>query len=270
MANVPSPFVSPTFPVPASWKEHPLRDANRSTLQRLFANEVPALILRGFASPAECAALATASEEIGFRPYAHVQPVIDRIGVTVFEFDAGDRRSYFRAAEEATKLQRQIFDRSFDPLARLLQHVRGFAFDIDRAIDPVDGPYHAGLVRRINHGTLLHIDYAPFEHPEWSIAAVESQIAWNLYLETPSAGGATHVFERAVVPSDAEYKVEGTYGYRRKVVAGASRFTFKPSLGDVVLFNTRNFHEVEGGVGQRTMFTSAIGKLGDGSLVTWS
>ncbi|CAN5134306.1 hypothetical protein BH11MYX1_BH11MYX1_40420 [soil metagenome] len=257
------------------WTTHEVQRLTPESLRALLANEIPLVVIPAFASLAECSQLLEAANRIGFEPYQHVEPSIDRIGVTVFEYNQVGMAAYFSAQREAARTQRAIFDRSFDANARLARLFGAKAnAELSIARDPLHGDYHAGLVRKIESGTLLHIDYAPAEQPGWWVADhVEAQLAWNLYLQLqddPAAIGVTHVYNRAWTPSDEARKVEGTYGYARDVVAGVERITYCPTRGDVYLFNSRNFHEVEASRGQRVTFTSQMGMVGPSQLVIWS
>ena len=56
-------------------------------------------------------------------------------------------------------------------------------------------------------------------------------------------------------------------------MAGAPALRYRPTAGDVVLFNTRNPHEVSGGPAgdaERISIGSFVGRLADGQLVLWS
>ena len=64
------------------------------------------------------------------------------------------------------------------------------------------------------------------------------------------------------------------YNLPREVVAGAPTFTYAPTAGDVVLFNSRNPHEVAGGPlaqgRDRIGIGSFLGRMPDRSLAMWS
>lgn len=241
------------------------------SFQQLLDNLIPAIVIPRFASPEECAALVARSHALGFERYQGVSPPIDRIGVTVFEHDRIGMAAYFRAAEAARALQREIFAGSFDPLARFLTALAAsHAGPVRVADDPRYGRYFAGLIRRIEHGTLLHIDDAAVEHPGWSVARARAQLSWNLYLQLDGeATGALTVHDRAWRPGLERFKDGASYGYRREVVASARAFTYRPAVGDVCLFNTRNFHQVGPSTGARVAFTSAIGAIAD-AIELWS
>jgi hypothetical protein len=256
----------------STWTTTDRRTLDAVSWRQLLRNEIPLVVIPNFATFEECARLADCANRIGFEPYENVDPPIDRIGITVFEYEGRGVGEYFRDAYKARLVQQAIFSESFDPLARLIARLAAVADGpVDVATDPLFGRYHAGLVRRIEQGTLLHIDFAPAEQPAWHVARVHTQMTWNLYLElAPGDAGATRIYNRQWLPSDEIMKVPKTYGYRREVVAGAQEFTYEPIVGDVCLFNTRNFHEVEPSTGRRVTCCSAIGVLDDGGTVLWS
>ena len=229
-------------------------------------------MIPGFATRTECASLVGQSNKLGFHPYQYVDPPIDRIGVTVFEYDKIGMASYFREAEIARRLQREIFASSFDPLARFISTVgANHPGSVGIATDSRMGQYYAGLVRRIEAGTMLHIDFASAEQPDWQVASVRSQLAWNLYVDLDETGaGSTHVYNRPWTSALERFKIPDSYGYRHELLEGSQHFTYRPTLGDVLIFNTRNFHEVDRSNGNRVTVTSAMGLFDDGALKLWS
>ena len=64
----------------------------------------------------------------------------------------------------------------------------------------------------------------------------------------------------------------GSYGYAAELVAGADACTIAPADGDLVLFNSRNFHRVTGGgvEAERVSVSSFVGLKEDGALALWS
>ncbi len=247
------------------------RDLSPTSLRQLLASQIPAIVIRGFASAEECDQLVRAADKLGFEPYRQVEPPIQRIGVTVFEYDSIGMDAYFRQAAALRELQDRIFAASFNPLRRLMDKLSAnHSGQVGIATDPTHGQYYAGLVRRIEDGTLLHIDFAAAEQPDWTVASVRAQLAWNLYVDLADGAGDTHVYDRPWNARDEQYKIADSYGYRHEVIVGANRYTYRPRRGDVCIFNTRNFHEVDPSKGKRVTFTSAIGRFDDDSLRLWS
>lgn len=98
-----------------------------------------------------------------------------------------------------------------------------------------------------------------------------SQLSWNLYLElTELDQGKTHIYNRLWQPEDAVLRNEAAYGYQETIVEGAQHVTFQPRVGDVVIFNTRHFHQVEPVDGYRVTFTPALGLYPSGEIIFWS
>lgn len=249
-------------------QEHPL---TKDSLKMLWENHIPLIRLKDFATPQECESLVAQAQLFNFDSYQNVYPKIERIGITVFEYNRISKAAYFQAVEQATKLRDCIMAASFNPLERLMEKIRDCTGATVRiASEPLYGSYYAGLIRKIEQGTQLHIDYAPLEQSEWEVGTVIYQLSWNLYLRcSPNNHGKTRIYDRQWQPGHDQYKLD-SYGYSDTVIADADMTTFQPHVGDVFIFNTRNFHIVEPMVGQRITFTSAIGLLPNGEIIFWS
>lgn len=244
---------------------------NKDSIKRLVRGEIPFIRIANFATPEECEALVAEAVKEGFSSYRGVEPVINRIGNTVFEYNAISKGKYFEKNQQLNKVQKRIFESSFNPLDRFLALLNGtFGKKASVAQNVAGNAYYAGLIRRIENGTLIHVDYAPGEQPGWEVASIKDQLVWNLYLRVSDpASGKTHIFDRKWTRADDRYK-EGIYGYNRRVVEGADEAVFEPKVGEVVIFNTRNYHFVEPTEGERVAFTSALAQTQEDELVLWS
>lgn len=249
-------------------QEYPL---TKESLRMLLENRIPLIRLKEFATPQECEMLVAQAQLFNFDCYQNVSPKIERIGITVFEYNRISKAAYFQAVERVTKLRDCIMAASFNPLERLMVKIRQCTGATVRiASEPFYGSYYAGLIRKIEQGTQLHIDYAPLEQSQWEVSTVIAQLSWNVYLTfTGNNDGKTHVYDRQWQPGNDQYKLD-SYGYSDTVIADADMISFQPYVGDVFIFNTRNFHIVEPINGQRVTFTSAIGLLPNGEIILWS
>lgn len=256
---------------PTAWETTEELPLNAESLTMLFENRIPALRIKQFATPEECEALVVQAHLLGFDSYQEVSPRIDRIGITVFEYNKVGKDEYFRAVNRANAGQQRITSASFNPLKRIMAEIQECTNTTVRiASEPSYGNYYAGLTRKMEQGTLLHIDYASAEQPKWEVGTVVTQLVWNLYLKlSPSNQGKTQIYNRQWYPEDEVYKID-SYGYSNTVVAGANKIVFQPKVGDVVIFNTRNYHTVEPIDGHRVTFTSAMGLLPNDEIVFWS
>ncbi|MEG4503686.1 2OG-Fe(II) oxygenase [Microcoleus sp. F6_B4] len=241
------------------------------TLEALLRNDIPAIRISQFATVEECHKLAEVAELVGFDFYENVEPPIGRIGITQFEFGNSSKLGYFDAVHQADFRRQQIVSLSFDPLERLAMLLRqhtaskvGIAQENEQL-----GEYFAGLIRHINVA-LLHLDFAQLDAPDWEIGHCVAQLAWNLYLKVPKHGGECVVYNRQWCVNDQQYKLPGSYSYDTNLVKNSQAKYITPVLGDLVLFNSRNFHQVLPGEGERITMSSFIGKMPKGNLVFWS
>jgi hypothetical protein len=253
----------------AGTTEHQLTS---ESFRALLENRIPYIRIGAFATRDECeGVIAAATRHSGFNAYRNVEPRIDRIGNTVFEYNNISEDAYFSNNAEANRIQERIFSDAFDPVCRMMRRLNErTGLRARRATRATGAPYYAGLIRRIEQGTLLHIDFAPAEQGTWDVAQVQNQLAWNLYLRTSDTDeGRTHIYERQWRPTDDAHR-EGSYGYAWHLVDGGRKVDFLPRVGEVVIFNTRNYHYVDRTEGERVTVTSAMGDLRHGEIVFWS
>ncbi len=254
------------------WQQ--IQDAalTEENLAGLFDNKIPTIRIHNFATQAECQAFSMAAHTANFTYHKSVDPPIGRVGIAQFGYIDKTKKAYFAAVEREYQIQREIMDKSFDPLARLIRILRDtVSAQVNIAQDSNFGPFFAGLIRLIHKNASLHLDFTEIDAPEWGVADVNAQLAWNLFLSVPEMGGECIVYNRLWHPEDEAHKVTGSeLYYTPKLVQKCRTKEIKPVVGDVILFNSRNFHEVKDSYGERMTFTSFIGRKPDGNIVIWS
>lgn len=243
---------------------------SEASLTALLNNDIPSIRIKNFATSDECNHLVESAKKFGFDFYKNVSPPIGRIGITQFENKA-TKSEYFQKSCEANTNLANICSSNFNPVARLMEYLEKIAgFSACLAMENDQDRYFAGLIRQINTA-LLHIDYAPFDGTEWAIGKISSQLAWNLYLTPVEDGGECVVYNRPWRESDEKFKVNGSYGYDHEVIKAADMKKIKPVIGDLVFHNSRNYHLVNQGIGERLTISSFIGQYPDSkSLIFWS
>jgi 2OG-Fe(II) oxygenase superfamily len=241
---------------------------NADSLDDLLSNRIAAIRVTDFASSDECRAFCEAAEEHGYDYYKDVIPPIGKIGITQFEAGASGGAAYFAKAGHAIRSLETISASSFDPVGRVAATLSKFA-SAGVAVEPGSGCYFAGLVRQIRTA-LLHIDWGPLDGPVWEIGRINAQLAWNIYLKVPGSGGECIVYDRPWDPDSENLKVPGSYAYSESLVEKANRVRLVPRVGDLVIFNSRNFHEVKLTEGERITVSSFIGRKANGELCLWS
>jgi hypothetical protein len=258
-----------------TWTDMREHDLTPASLRALLANRIPAIRIRNFATAAECANFADTAKA-GNMKYYSVAKRIGYIGMAQYEYRWNRPMADFFAAVPAAKADLQwVVDRSFDPVKRLVDALQTvYDAPIGPAREQVYGEYFAGIIRSASEGVDLHADFAPFNSPAYSISRIDSQLGWNFFAEELLSGGETTVHNAQWTPEMKSGEIPKSYDLDRGCVADAPAFTYKPTAGDVVIFNSRNPHEIVGGTTlpgrDRITIGSFIGRMPDRSLVMWS
>ncbi len=256
-----------------TWENSVAQNLNDSVLDALFEQKIAGLLLPSFLTDKLCDQLRDHLQALVEEHYANVYPPIARAGVTVFEYDEIGKATYFSHARREERRIREALKEMQYPLQMVLGWINSSiqSARVDVAEEDGFGPYFAGLIRRIESGTLIHVDYAPHEHPSWSVASVERQLAFNLYLDIPQGEpGLVTVWEKPWQREDTRFKQKDSYGYSPEVVNGVPCAVMRPQKGAVMLINTQLFHQVAPSSGTRLAVSGAIGRKRDGSLIAWS
>ena len=202
---------------------------------------------------------------------------ISFIGLTQYEFKYKPIEAYLDAADDARAEVAPVFEKSFDPVERLMGRLRGLDDrSVEIARDPGGRFYSATIIRSSNEGITLHADYAPYQAPQLTVTTCTAQLAFNFYAEIPnSEGGHTTLHNSPWTwTRRQEGEIAENYPLARDQVEGAEPFTFKPCEGEVIIFNSRNPHEVipvTAGKGKdRISMATFIGRMPTGDLRLWS
>lgn len=258
----------------AGWKDSHEQPLSRDSPSALLANEIPAIRIPALATPAECASFAAAMRGGNLRSYG-VDREIGYIGLAQYEFRWGkDKKDYFAAVPKAFADQHAVFAQSFDAMARFVDTLQAVWPAPVKLAEDEYGPYFAGIIRFASGGIDLHADYAPYNMPGYAVAEITSQLAWNLFVEAPATGGVTTVHNSPWTPTMQGDEPPKSYGLPREDVEDAQTFAYRAVVGDVVIFNSRNPHEVSPGGGGdaqgRLQIGSFVGRRRDDALVLFA
>lgn len=258
-----------------TWTSEGEFELTTENLRLLLDNRIPVIRIRGFATPEECASF-TAAARSGNIKYYSVATRIGYIGMAQYEYRWGRPKEEFFAAVPAASrdLQEVIARCSFDPVQRLIDCLQAvWPRPVHVAREDMGG-YYAGIIRFAGDGVDLHCDWAPVNSPHYAIGRIDGQLGWNFFAEDLQSGGHTTVHNAPWDPEVKDGQIPKSYGLDRALVECAPNAVYQASAGDVVLFNTRNPHEVAGGVprpgGSRISIGSFVGRMPDGELVLWS
>jgi hypothetical protein len=245
------------------------------SLALLLDNKIPAIRVPAFATPAECAAFSAAAKA-GRMQYYNVADRIGYIGLAQYQYRWTKTRDEFLAdVPQAQADVQAVFDAAaFDPLTRMMELLRAhWPAPVDLARES-GRPYFAGIIRSTSDKIDLHVDWAPLNSPDYAIGAIDGQVGWNFFAEELQSGGHTNVYNNPWNPPVVQGEIPKSYGLPRSLTEGVQRFTYRATAGDVVLFNTRNPHEIAAGAaqpgGSRVSIGSFIGRMPDRSLALWA
>lgn len=236
---------------------------------RCAAIRVPALLPR-----VDCEELLSALSAVQFAAYGtrRVYPPVFRFGVGV-----SDHRKEGRIADtywpalEAGKRAWLGLGLPCDPFA-LCRAALGAHWPQAVRVGRHRGmEMGEGVAREPNQGFIVHYDDAVREFSgNLMDANLVAQFAFNFYLSVPDVGGETVVWRHRWHPADERCRLPGSYGFSEDVVAGSECFTFKPSVGDALLFDPRNFHAVRPShASRRIALGFSVGLTDTGELWTW-
>ena len=258
----------------ATWIDQVEHELSTENLALLLDNRIPAIRIKGFASPQECESF-TAAAKKGNMQYYNVSDRIGFIGLAQYQYRWNKTKEEFLA--DVPKARSDVADvcaQSFDPLRRVMDRLSAvWPHKVDIAHE--DGrPYFAGIIRSTSDKIDLHVDWAPINSPDYAIGAIDGQIGWNFFAEELESGGHTNVYNNPWDPEMLDGEIPKSYGLDRSLTQDVPMFTYRASAGDVVIFNTRNPHEIVPGVakpgGSRVSIGSFVGRMPDNSLVLWA
>jgi hypothetical protein len=259
----------------STWTECGEHALTRENLALLLDNKIAAIRVSAFAQPTECDAFALAAKA-GRMQYYNVTDRIGYIGLAQYQYRWTKTKAEFLAdVPQAQADVQAVFDASgFNPLQRMIDLLRSHWLSPVTIANEGGHPYFAGIVRSTCDKIDLHADWAPINSPDYAIGAIDGQLGWNFFAEESLSGGHTNVYNNPWDPDVVVGEIPRSYGLERKLTDGAPCLTYRPNAGDVVIFNTRNPHEIAPGKarpgGSRVSIGSFIGRMPDGSLVLWA
>jgi hypothetical protein len=241
----------------------------------LAAGVTAAVRIPNFLTPDDCAALLQTANRLptGDHDPARVSTPIVRFGPALNDYrrDDGtlDADRYWTAAEAALVAWHRARLRP-DPVAVALARL-GAAWRAAVVPATIGGRHvFGGTLREIDNGALVHYDDVNREYPSGVFdQQVTAQLAFNVWVEVPTVGGAMSVWRRRWEPGDEAHRE--AYGYANHVVDRVQSVTLAPRLGDALLFNPNNLHAVEPNPGHRRIaFAFFLGLTTTGALIAWS
>lgn len=260
----------------SNWIENDLFELNKKHFDMLLEFRIPAIRWRRFISEEKAHRVADRLGDTAFRNYDHLNDIpVDQLGVCHNQYASDPKSEYFGRIEEVQKAVDQIYD---GIMGNPVQEVaRAVATKCEREVstfeEPGYGRYFAGAFRSFRGHGRLHVDCAPLHiATDWAVTRISSQLTWNLYFNVPETGGELVIHDTVHTPENDGMRVEGDYYFPDEVLdPDCQSLRVQPGVGDLIIFNTQNFHEILGTPDvARISQTSFMGIKPDGSVGLWS
>jgi hypothetical protein len=221
-------------------------------LPELSNNEIAAIKIGQFLGKEELDVIKTNMQDKTIAWYANKTNEQGRIGInaTGFSHQPEGKKKYFDATPAAEQDRDEIFEGTRSPINKILEFFSS-GFDAKIATEPelAEARYFSGLIRAMGAKSTLHFDYAPKQLPGWSVADADEQFGLVLYLQMPAAGGELNIYDHPWSPEDEQHNNDhaekGTFGFNEGFLGDTPYASVLPSEGDLVVFKTRNFHQVD-------------------------
>ena len=220
-------------------------------LSKLARNEIAAIKIEQFLSSEELSVIKTNIEKKAIVWYANKTNQQGRIGINATGYChlPDGKKKYFEATPASEKMRDEIFNGTYSPIEKILEFFKsGFSTKIATETELTDARYFAGLIRAMGAKSTLHFDYAPNQLPGWAVADADEQFGLVLYLQMPASGGELNIYNHPWVPEDEQYNNDhlqkGTFGFTEDFLNDTPYASILPSEGDLVVFKTRNFHQI--------------------------
>ncbi|TLM79404.1 hypothetical protein FDY93_03875 [Microbulbifer harenosus] len=258
-----------------NWISSELHDLTPENMSLLLEHKIPAIRVQDFVDRKVCDVVASRLLEMRFANYDHLKDIpVHQIGLCHNQWAHDDKSIYFGKCEEAKRIVDEIYhELNIDPVQMVIQSIRdNGGRQVSVFHEDGFGKYFAGAFRSFKGHGKLHADHAPSHiSTPWSVTKISKQLTWNIYYCAESDSGELVIYDTIHTRENDKLKVEGDYYFPYEVLEREDCVRIIPKVGDLIIFNTQNFHEILGTPdGNRISQTSFIGLREDGSLGLWS
>ena len=247
-------------------------------LAALSSNEIPAIQIPHFLQPSDLDTISNNLHRQRINWYPNKENEQGRIGISTTEyhyFENGKER-YFDSVFGAAKIRDDIFSGASNPITKIIT-LFSHGFETAVATDPDLGnkEYFTGLIRAMGAKSTLHFDHAPSQLPGWSVSNCDDQFALVVHLKPADNGGELNVYNHPWRAEDDKFNKDigqkGTYGFTDSFLSSATYAKITPLAGDLIIFRSRNFHQVADIFSKGPRLTlGTFMTLNSGKLSLWS
>ncbi|MEZ8273196.1 hypothetical protein AB6C54_18430 [Vibrio splendidus] len=254
------------------WITNELCELNEKNMNLLLDFKIPGIIVRNFIEPETCQIVAERLEA----SYGHMEGVpVNQQVMCHNRYSHMKKSIYFFKKNKAEKELQSIYkDLKLNPVQMVIDTLKeGTNRSVGIYEEEGFGEYFAGAFRSFKGHGKLHVDHAPSHiQQDWIVTKLLRQLSWNIYYTNyKDDGGELIIYDTIHTKENDKLKIEDDYYFPYEVLESDIHCKVKPGNGDLIIFNTQNFHEIMGhSNGCRISQTSFMGLNEDGTLKLWS
>ena len=253
-------------------------DEIRNGIYELSDNTMAAMRIPNIYTAEEVDTIVDGIDHQGVLWYPNFEFKQGRIGICATEYVSkiNGKEAYFLLEAESSKTRSEIFPTDLDPVRKMIDTFSpGFDTSVAEEASLGHAKYFTGLVRAMGQESTTHFDFAPHQLPGWQVAEAEAQFAVVTYLQVPGSGGELTIFNRTWEQDDEEFNQDveekGPKGFEKQFLDDAESVVLAPNPGEMIVFNSRNFHKVEDMVSQVARFSiNSFMSLSNDKLYLWN
>lgn len=257
------------------WISNKLQDFTEENFNLLVEHKIPGLIKRNFIPSKLCEVVARRLEKLNFQNYDHLKDIpVTQVGLCHNQWANDHPSVYFSKKQDAQQTIDQIYEGlGINPVRDVIDLLsKNCNRDVGIFEEPGYGSYFAGAFRSFKGHGKLHVDHAPTHiRKPFAVTQITKQFTWNIYYSLQGKGGELVIYDTVHTPENEKLKVPGDYYFPYSVLESDECIKVIPRVGDLIVFNTQNFHEILGSKNAtRISQTSFFGLTTDESLRLWS
>ena len=228
------------------WKplERNTLSINKESVESLFSQEIPAVIIRNFYEKKYCKIIVNRIKDQKFENFQNQK--LNHIGPFLMSFTT-KKSLYFEKAKLAKKIFNQIFYELALPNERLFKIMQKIYPQNSISIATESQNQFSPFVIRIHKNGKcipIHKDNVGWEGKEYGISNIDRQLSCVLHLQESESGGDMIIYQKQWSKKDEKFR-KIDFGYSSDMIT-FSKFSKISNLesGDLVLINPNHYHEV--------------------------
>ncbi|GEM74837.1 2OG-Fe(II)-dependent halogenase WelO5 family protein [Vibrio sagamiensis] len=259
-----------------NWIKKELCELNKENMDLLLNFKIPGIIIKNFISYDICQEVSNRLIATNFSGYDHLNNIpVQQLGLCHNQYAHADKEIYFSKCNAAEKEIKKIYKNlNINPVNKII-NLLNENLDMNVGIYEEEGfgKYFAGAFRSFKGHGRLHADHAPSHIKQsWAVTELVKQLTWNIYYCIyEQKGGELIIYDTIHTDKNDHMKVDNEYYFPYEVLEREDHIKVRPNVGDLIIFNTQNFHEILGQPnGNRISQTSFMGLTKSGNLKLWS